>query len=602
MSANAASAVIPAAKAVEEAYAPRRGGWTCNDVTVVWAIGVIEKMGILARLGIWKDEQRKGPGGRPETFPLKALLVAMVLCARESLPMLATTFRDVLFNNISAEMRHELGVPEPPDEDDHAAWMAAYRNVRTRLHGMLDLMDPSPFPKDRRLTPEEFKARTKNLSPERIEELDRRLLWFANQVIEASVLQLPRSIRRRWKGSVAVDATPIPGYARPEHRGRATSKHGKRPVLTHSTDPDCAWYVREADHRDPETVSEVVTGSGKRIGRISWAFEATLVVMGSDDPSGDGLYPNLVVAMAPLHKPGHDPGENAIRALTSVYNRGHPRKWLAGDLAYTNALAEKFQLPARALYYLLVLDYRYDQLGVQGSYGGALLIEGWWYCPSIPPLLIAATMDYRNGHIDKATWRQRLEARRAYRFRPRAHPDGEGHVRLMCPAAGACPSARCELKPASESDKTAGKTRIFLVDDVRHNPCAVCGQDSMTFPPEVGAKFLQELLYGTEEWSRVYSTLRNTIEGFNGLAKDHAYEALGDAGRRRIRGVAAQTVFVAFLIFGANMRKIDSFLNLCVIDDDGVARRPRPPRRKTRSLAAWLPEDAAASGDPPDSG
>ena len=56
------------------------------------------------------------------------------------------------------------------------------------------------------------------------------------------------------------------------------------------------------------------------------------------------------------------------------------------------------------------------------------------------------------------------------------------------------------------------------------------------FPPTAGAKFAQELHYGSDEHTAVYATLRNTIEGLNGVAKDGAYEALGDATRRRIGG------------------------------------------------------------------
>jgi len=158
---------------------------------------------------------------------------------------------------------------------------------------------------------------------------------------------------------------------------------------------------------------------------------------------------------------------------------------------------------------------------------------------------------------------------------------------------------RCELKKSSQSERTAGKTRVFLTDDVRLSPPKICRQQSATFPPTAGAKYLQDLAYGTEEeWHPVYSTLRNTIEGFNGLAKDHSYEALGDADRRRIRGQAAQSVFVAFLIFGANLRKIDVFRDLCVIGDDGIPTRPRG--RSTPPLSDFLPESAARGGDPPE--
>lgn len=47
----------------------------------------------------------------------------------------------------------------------------------------------------------------------------------------------------------------------------------------------------------------------------------------------------------------------------------------------TTELRHDFQLPAHALGYWLVFDYRQDQLGLQAGTAGAQLIEGTWYCP-----------------------------------------------------------------------------------------------------------------------------------------------------------------------------------------------------------------------------
>jgi hypothetical protein len=65
----------------------------------------------------------------------------------------------------------------------------------------------------------------------------------------------------------------------------------------------------------------------------------------------------------------------------------------------------------------------------------------------------------------------------------------------------------------------------------------VCTQQSVTVPPEAGAKYVQELPHESPEWHAMYATLRNSNEGMNGFIKDGAREAVDDPERRRIRGV-----------------------------------------------------------------
>ena len=567
------------------------------DATVHKAMQLVDLMGVLDRIEGWRGEQRRGPGGRPEAFPVRALVVAMVLCVITDQPLLVTRVRDVLFLQISPAMRRVLEVPDPPGPLDRKGWEACYRNTRTRLHTLLDLVDPSVLPKNRRLEPDAFAAAValrRSVCSEAESEIRRdRLTWLVNRILEASFRMLPRAYRRRWKGSVAVDATVVPAFARAERREQGKKKASQRAVLKYSADPDAAWYHREQDSRD-ETSS-----SGQR---SFWGYELSIVVVGNDDPEGESVMPSIVVAMAPLHRPGHDPGPNAIVALSSAHARGHPANWLAADRAYTSAKAENFQLPARSLGYRTVLDYKLDQLGVQASFGGFLQIEGEWYCPSIPDALITATSDFRHGLIDEALYHQRLEERWRYRARSKAKPDAEGHVRMSCPAAPYA-VARCELKPASLTlTATQGRLRIPVRSGVRADPPPACTQSSVTIPPDAGAKFHQELLFGSPEWHGTYSTLRNSIEGFNGYVKDGAREALDDPERRRLRGVAAQSVLVAFLLFAANLRKIDAFLReVAAVEAGTVTRLPR--RRQTKALNTWHPrvpvDESVSSPDPP---
>jgi hypothetical protein len=139
--------------------------------------------------------------------------------------------------------------------------------------------------------------------------------------------------------------------------------------------------------------------------------------------------------------------------------------------------------------------------------------------------------------------------------------------------------------------------RLPLVDPAPSpvGPPKVCCQSSITIAPEDGAKHWQSHFYGGREWRKIYPRLRNSVEGFNGYAKDDAHEAIERAQNRRIRGIAAQTFLLAFQLAAANLRKISSWLDGLATDDGGPRRRAR--RRKIRSLSEFAPsrrlDDAA---------
>jgi hypothetical protein len=535
-----------------------------------------------------------------EAFPMRALMVAMVLCAMTDQPTLATTFTWALFHQISPTMRHALGVPKPPNRHDQKGWDAVYQNVLRRFRGLIQLMDPSANPKNLRLSDQVFSSlvernRTKHTDAGWDERQD-RLQWFINEVIEISLRTLPREIRRRWVGSSCVDATVVPAFARPDRREGRSKKNRKPIVITHSSDPDADWYRRDQREGEDGQVDQK---------RLVWGYEASLVVSGVDGRSEPGSFPTLVMGMAPLHKPGVEPGRNAVRALRSIHDRGHPAHFLAADRGYTNAKPDDFQLPARALGYSPVLDYKIDQLGHQGSFAGMLLVDGAWYCPSIPEVLVSCTYDHRKGLINDATYQARLGERRNYQILTEDSADQSDHRRMRCPASNPNPVARCELKPGSKRSSTRGRITIPVKDATQGALPKICAQQSITVPPDAGAKYRQELLHESPEWHATYGALRSSVEGMNGYLKDGAHQALDDPERRRIRGVAAQSVLVAFQILGANLRKIDMFVAREEAEEAGVVRR-LPARRRTKPLSDWGPApvpfrvEAGPSGPGPD--
>jgi hypothetical protein len=229
------------------------------------------------------------------------------------------------------------------------------------------------------------------------------------------------------------------------------------------------------------------------------------------------------------------------------------------------------------------MDYRADQLGIQANTGGALLVEGTWYCPALPEPLITATARLRDHTITRDLYDQQITARAAYQLKRKDGPDADGYQRLTCPALGHHPALMCPLRAGSLSPRD-GRPKVLQPPP---EPPRLCSQTAITIAPDAGARYRQDLPYASPAWHARYATLRNTIECLNGLIKDPAHEALAQPARRRVRGIAAQSIFTALLLTAANIRKIRAWRALHVRDKARITRRAR---RRRASLRDYLPD------------
>jgi hypothetical protein len=532
--------------------------------------------------------------GSPCTLPVEALLVGMCLtAARNGGVILFTAVTDLLYFALSHEVRQQLGLRRYPDHD--RGFEAAYAVVRRRIHSVLDAIDPSPLPKNHRLARRHAEKLLAKADPAELARRRTLMLRVTNMILAMSLGEALPLLEGHWDGSACVDATVIGTYA----KGLAPNS----PVT--STDPDAAWYVRTAKHKDPLALDDLAPASAQqdkkgaglqkkaeRIKKRLFGYDASLVIARDPDhdsvPLPDGsanpnVVPALVIAFS-VDKPSHRPGHVAIEALQQI-DDSLPRGYLAGDRAYNDQKPENYQLPIRAMGYEPVYDYAKDQLGVQAGFAGAELVEGNWYCPSMPQTLKDATKDLIAEKIDKQTWIDRIRARAAYLFMPKQRPDAEGHRRVMCPAEAN--RTQCPLKK-----HTLGRGIHLPLVDPAPSPAGsplCCSQKTVTVPPEAGANLWQPLQYGSEAWQRVYFRLRNSVEGINGYAKDPLYERLEDAGTRRIRGIAAQTLLLAFQLAHANRRKLRAWADSIALHGDRPHRRPTR-RRKTKPLGTWTPK------------
>jgi hypothetical protein len=537
---------------------PPPGGGV-SDQTVAFAAELIDRSGKAPVI----EAALAHRTGRPRPLPVRAVLAALLCLALDDRPLFLTDATRLLFCQLSETSRRLLRVPGTAATE--RAFQAAYRRVRYCFGAIRSVMDPSALPKNRRLTEDDLKARTRPMTPAQAEAARGRLEAFINSLLEASISVLTSEERAAFDGCTGLDATPVPLFSRGP---------SKRTGLC-ASDPDGGWYVREGDHRERED------DKGKPLRKIAWALEATIATM-ARPPGMPPAHPDLAIGLA-LARPGEDPGGTGARVLASAAARGHKAGWLGYDRAYTAALPGRFQLPARALGYRPVMDYRIDQLGIQANTGGAILVEGSWYCPALPDPLITATASLRDHAITRELYDQQIAARAPYQLKHKDGPDADGYQRLSCPATGHHPRLICPLRQDSLTPRD-GRAKVFQPPP---EPPRICTQTAITIAPDIGARYSQDLPYGSPAWHRSYATLRNTIEGLNGLIKDPAHEALAQPARRRVRGIAAQSIFTALLLMAANIRKIRAWRALTARDKARITRRAR---RRRSSLRDYLPD------------
>jgi hypothetical protein len=570
--------------AVSKGAFGHRGGFAhaFTDAQVANVVRLIDDAKLVQAIEQWRqsDSLERHAGGRPSVLNDRAMITAMLLLALDGTGVLITRVGELFQHRLSDNAKALLGV-DPATTGSFVEWNN--RSWRA-FHRITELVDGFATPKRSRLTRTQYAEieAKRNGDPETLTAKQDRLDWFCNQLLEATLHLLPRRVRRRWKGSISFDATFTAAFAR-----------GTRRDSTHcSIEPDAGWYVREGDHRDTPPPD-----GKKPLRKWGYGWETTIAISTSTDEQNS--FPHLAVAMA-FDKPGHHITKCATTLVSSLNKREHPVGYAVADRAYfPNAKPNELQLPLRALGYKLVFDYREDQLGIIATHKGAILVEGNWYCPSMPKILISATIDYRakTDPINPTEYAQRIKQRVRYLLKPKATPDEDGYQIWSCPAFGEYATVACDLKPESvRSLRAGGRTRIPVNEQPRL-PDAICAQKSVTFAPTEAAKYTQPLQYASETWRTIYSTARNAIEGFNGYIKDPNRTALGSSGLRRVRGRSAQQFLVAFLICASNVAKVRTWLAKHPNDANEV-HLPKTSRVKRRrnSITKYVISTAT---DPP---
>ncbi len=407
---------------------------------------------------------------------------------------------------------------------------------------------------------------------------------------------LPRRVRRAYKGDIVFDATFVIAPAPAKGRTRRKPEAGKPRPEYGSSDPGANWYTRKGNHDGSQSTARADTRYNRTRDMSEWGRELdTGVTYGADVPV-------IVLAMT-LHSPGKDLASSVMSCIDTLHDYELPVGHFVADRAYLpGTKPNELALPLRARGYRLVFDYKRDELGQQASHAGALLIEGRWYSPGMPPLLREASADYflrQEGdprRIDEKTYRERIKQREAYLLHRKERADADGFQRLQCPAVGASAITRCPYREPHPKAVDRPLTRLLPVMLPNPRP-QVCNQQTITVLPSAGAKYEQEYPYRTKSWQAQYTPGRQSVESMNNSLKHGAHMPINVPHLRPRRGWIAQLISLATMVVATNTRKIIEWLKGQI----GVSSISSAPveRADRRDLSSgWTTDPNAPPGIP----
>ncbi|MET7459623.1 hypothetical protein [Nonomuraea sp. NPDC005501] len=500
-----------------------------------------------------------GPRPGPPGLPIAAVLTCLLLSINHTgKATLVEAWRIAAFC-LTAAARHRLGLPDINPADVHQV-LASSRRFYRAFDRLTTVLDPARH--DRRARLPQHQADTLATAWADDDPAHSHKRELLQDIVTALVLTPVRWAKgrgylRHFRGDVGIDTTAAPVFARPPRTRRSTGE------LLASTEITAGWH-HSAGNDPPE-----------------YGYSATLTVAARTRPVL-GSFPQLALGLV-LDTPHKRIGANAITTLTPLAGLGLPARFAAVDRAYTDQIAQHFARPARELGYRLVLDYKREIRGVQGSVHGALLVDGALACPLMPDRLAHATTDLDDAFVRNPTedLAALIAAREPYFLAHKQSADARGAVRLQCPAAGTSPSLSCPRferlhqrpgsRPAPVDLTDARKRAAHLSAKPRILPPApdtkpaelpkICRQHSVTLHPEDHGhldKFRQDLAYLSPVWADVYKPARANTEGLNGRLKGFDVD-LGAPKNRLAHGRVAQTLLVALTVAVANDHFLDQW-------------------------------------------
>jgi hypothetical protein len=546
------------------------------DRAVRDTVCLFDHAGIRELIEKWKAEDRASNRGRKSLFSETSLLMVMFASMRWKYSMSIMTCADLMMR-LTRRQREAFGITEFSPRQE-----VIYGRIWEAIQRLRLLTDRHPGKRWQRPTHAEYKRIVAARNPEQMKIRHERMRELTNNVIYGSVQFLPRDVRRRFKGSVAIDATPV------ELTGAQKGEQNIRDTDKMCVNYDGGWYTRQGDH----------DGSRAKKSKRIFAWEIEFAVMTRNHPEDDHIYPLLFLATGG-HKPGQLIGEG-LKLAEAITSRGLPLTTMIADRAYLpGAKAEDLQLPLAKAGVRLVMDYKSTELGIQAFYTSPdgkhnlIMVAGSWYLSCMPKSLVLAEEVYRKSleaaeRLDSDAAQELIRTatedvekkralRRKYRLKPRGRHDDTGARQYLYPEF---PEGEVEFDP-----ETGQVIEIVIPGKTVKVPGAI-GKEADGKPNVRHIKYGQEFEFGTSLHASMFA-MRNTVENGNSRVKDVDREALHVAMKRRVRGPWFAELVAAFAAATQNLSRILDWLqerlalanrtrmnrNLAAVYEDGYMTR-----------------------------
>lgn len=235
----------------------------------------------------------------------------------------------------------------------------------------------------------------------------------------------------------------------------------------------------------------------------------------------------------------------AVDAIKRMRDDGFKVHRVLADRGFSQQ-PKGFLNPLRDAGVHLTFDLKEGDVGVSGTFKGALVIDGWLHSPAIPKGLRHIRKPGLNATPEeKAKFYELMAKRDAYAFSPHATPGAAGG-RLASPAFRK--KLRCKVVKNSAPD-AAPTCRVA------HGIDEACALRTTTFTYESAPRTYQWPAWGTADWVQIYKK-RSAVERFFGhLQSDH-----GPAfrpGRFRLRRMPKVAVVTAAFVIATNIALVE---------------------------------------------